>query len=644
MDVVVRTGRTKAQRGTTLLSRLLEGEKEEKIFFLLHVQAKAEDVKKFEEDCVTVLTQSILETEGESLQKVDGALKEINGLLRGFVSSEGLQDLHLIVAFLDGEGLLHVSHAGRAEAYILRGGSVSQITEYTKGRHTSAFAHIASGQLESRDTLVLSTQRLLRSITPAQLVQHSQHNGEFLDAIKSTLETEGEQAALVTLRVDPSSLPLGTSALPKRGRRSRTLPSSVFSSFSFLSPSALRESVEKIVGGIWSVSVLSRRCTQFFAYLVHPKRQPRAHLLILAGSLTMLLIVWVVVQVSFSSQKGKVRTELSALIEQTNGELRTAKNRHLAGDTNAANALLERAESRTKQVMDHESGLFRVEALDLLDRIRSTREDINNVVRLSPRIVVNLSTKGPAVATRGFFGLDDGEFIVYDTHSLYRVLLNTVDEPQEVAHNGEVLRGVAFSRYQTWVFLLAENGVTEVIAGQPVSMKTEDPAGWVSGNDIETYLRYLYILSPKNNQVYKYERLGNRYTAPVSYNVNGDLVGAIDMTIDSNVYILKEGGEVLKLFRGEVQPFSIRKAPDGILDGVTKLFKVFDGNLYLLNPTDRRVIVVGGGAGGEVNYLKQYVFEGEQLGELKDIYVNPDETHLYLLDEKRVYTVDLGTK
>jgi len=29
------------------------------------------------------------------------------------------------------------------------------------------------------------------------------------------------------------------------------------------------------------------------------------------------------------------------------------------------------------------------------------------------------------------------------------------------------------------------------------------------------------------------------------------------------------------------------------------------------------------------------------VGELKDLYIDPDETKLYVLDEKRIYAIDL---
>ena len=183
----------------------------------------------------------------------------------------------------------------------------------------------------------------------------------------------------------------------------------------------------------------------------------------------------------------------------------------------------------------------------------------------------------------------------------------------------------------------------ELIEGQPTAMKTDDPAGWLSGLDMETYIRFLYVLSPQNNQILKYERLSNRYSEPSEYNVNGNLENAIDMTIDADIYILKSGGEVVKLFRGESRPFSIRNLPTGALDTATKIVKPNDrSNIYFLDPEGARIIVTRtDDDSGESLYLKQYVLEGDQIGTLQDLYVDPEETQLTVLDEKRLYSINL---
>ena len=635
MDVQIRTGRTQCPRDTALVALSWDSESGERVCLLMQIHGKSRESKTLEKECSGVIQHGLLEAEGETEVRLDGTLKEINGLVKGMLVTGAIEDVHMLLAVLETDGALHVSHAGRGEAYVIRRGTASQITEHSKGRAIPAFVHIASGTVEDRDVIVLSSQRLLRALTPAQLSQISQHGEDMIDEITRTLESEKEYAVIGTISVKGEQKPTPVARSGPTGReRRRSWGTNI---------------VSRASGVVWSrISRISffkacyAGCERWWKEVNHPQKKQRAHMLLLAGVIGVLLIVWAIVQLTTSSQRGRTRIELKELVEQTDEQVRSADTRRLAGDTEAANAILRRAEEQAKQVMNNESGVFRTEALDLLDRIHSKQEEIQNISRLTPRVVVNLSTKNTSVLAQGLVGINDGEFVVFDRRSIYRVLLNALDDPETLLDEELIRDGTYFSRYQTAVFMTMDNSVVETIADQPVLMKTEDPAGWVAGLDIEGYLRYLYVLSPENNQIYKYERLSNRYSVPSEYNVNGDVREALDMTVDGNVYVLKNGGHVLKLLRGEVKPFAIRQAPEGVFEDVTKIFKSFDGNFYFLDPKNARIIVVGdSGASGEATYLKQFVLEGDQVGVLQDLYVDPDDTRLYVLDEKRLYVIDL---
>lgn len=657
MDVSVQTGHTKSPRGVSLVALEFTSQAREPVVFLSEIFSRDGETRVVEQECEAVLRHALLETEGDAAERLDSCLKELNGLLKGFIVSHAVDEVHMLLAIVDADRTLHVSHAGRAEAYLVRKGLASQITEYSPGKPVQAFVHIASGRLEGGDGVLCSTQRLLRAITPAQLTNMVQHEGKVLSAIEHSLEAEREHASLALLTVAKGAraeeqdvvVPRRTPARSRRGEQ--TL--SVFAS----SASAARNLLDlgkRVLAGVrvrgtrpkgialpWDR--LRSVLTSFTRDLADPKRKKRAHMLLLAGALAVFLGIWATTHLLTTSQRSKTKAELQELMTQINEEIQTAENRRIIGDIDSANAVLRRAEDRAKQVMDNESGLFRMEALDLLDTIRSKQEGLNNVIRLSPRVVANIASEAPEATIRGLIGVGEGEFLAYDQHDLYRVVLNAVEDAKRAADGSDVIVGGTWlSRFSTSAFLTSGHTLVEVADGQVTATKTDDPAGWVSGIDIEGYLRYLYVLSPENKQIYKYERQTARYGAPVGYNVNGDLTGALDMAIDGNVYVLKEGGTVLKLFRGEAQPFSVRRAPDGVLAGATKLFKVGSGNFYFLDPSRKRVIVTAdSGPTGESGYVRQYVLEGDQVGTLTDLYVDPEQTRLFVSDEKRIYAIDI---
>src|SRR3989344_504637 len=651
MDIAVYTGKTRALEDTLLAAESFEMAAE-RGFLLLQIDADGAAARTFRREALTLVQHVLGETEGTTSKRVDSSLKELNGLIKGMILSKSLSDVHALVAVLDEDSVMHVSHAGRAEAYVIRGNAASQITEYSRGKPSPTFIHIASGQLEPGDTVVLSTQRLLRTFTPAQLAHLAPKSDLLVGEIKDGLEADGEQAALVAIRLAgkapaaaperrktraaASSNPLASimpamsgalKQLTDQGQQFMKRPTSSRSRSS--KSSSISQQVSKFMNNLWKD-------------LRNPARKKRAHLLLIAGVLALFLIVWTVANLSSFQQRSQAKAQLNQLIEQANEDIRTAETRRIAGDFDSSNAILERAEESARQIIAHESGLYRSDALVQLDRIRAKREEINNVTRLSPIDMVNIATKKPTVDTIGFIGLGDEEFIVFDKQDLYRVLHNTVEDPDRLSEEELILLGTNFPRFQTRTFQVTGNSIIELISGQPTIMKTDDPAGWIAGKAMETYLRYLYILSPENNQIYKYERLSNRYGAPAGYNVNGELEDALDLAIDGDLYVLKENGVVQKLLRGEVQPFVIRHLPEGALETATKVYKAPEGHLYFLDPENASIVVTtDGGSTGEAAYVRQFVLEDEKIEELKDIWVDDAESNLYVLDKKRLYKIAL---
>jgi hypothetical protein len=655
MELIVATGTTKSNAAISLAPVVLDGIKGEQACLLLQIHAHPRDAKMLEEECVTIVRHALFESDGESWHRLDGALKELNGLFKGFIASGAVSDIHAVISFVDREQSIHLSHAGRGEAYLVRHGAASQVTEFSKGKPIPMFVHIASGELEAGDTVLLATQRLLRIVTPAMLAQMAVRHTQVIEELTAQLEGEREMAALACLHV-PNIKPLHDmlkpeeeSSSPRRPRRgeSRLGAASILSTGAGLLKSAgkavtpMFSRMMKQGGSSGMMGSWKKRFTSFASDLRHPERKKRAHLLILAGAVALFIVLWLLFQMTTLSQQSKSRAQLQEIMKQVEDNLKSAESKRLLGDMDAANAILARAEDQAKQVMSSDTGLFRSEALTLLDKVRTKKEEITNVIRVSPRLVVNLATKNSSISAQGLIGIADGEFLVYDRQQTYHVLLSSVEDGRVLTEGDSILRGTSFDRLKSSVFLASGNGLIEFLGGQSTVMKTEDTGGWPAGRDVEAYLRYLYILST-DGKIYKYERLSNRYGPSVQYNVNGDLSNALDMTIDQSVYVLKDGGEVVKLFRGEAQQFAVHGAPAGVLKGATRVVKPAGGHLYFMDPEKKRIIVIADNApSGDVSYVRQYILEGEQVGTLQDLYVDPDESHLYVLDEQRLHVLDI---
>ncbi|MFH1012182.1 MAG: hypothetical protein V1760_00320, partial [Candidatus Peregrinibacteria bacterium] len=162
---------------------------------------------------------------------------------------------------------------------------------------------------------------------------------------------------------------------------------------------------------------------------------------------------------------------------------------------------------------------------------------------------------------------------------------------------------------------------------------------WKAGLDVAAYGRNIYILSPSTNQIYKYSRLRSNYANATEYNTDATLQNAIGIAIDGNVYVLQKGGEIIKLFKSKVQPFTIEDIATDLSE-VTKIYTSIElDNLYLLDPANKQVIIIEKDRGGVARYVGQVVFE--ELPNVNDLYVDKGEANLYLLTDQKIYRVGL---
>ena len=187
-------------------------------------------------------------------------------------------------------------------------------------------------------------------------------------------------------------------------------------------------------------------------------------------------------------------------------------------------------------------------------------------------------------------------------------------------------------------FMTQTGRIIEYFDGQFAFMGTGDET-WKSGVDMAAYGRNLYILNPTDNQIYKYSRARSRYSSATEYNLDANLAGAISMAIDGNIYVLKEDGSIIKIFKGEQQSFEIEDLATDI-SSATKIFTLPEHkNMYLLDLENRRVLILEKEVGPGARYLGQIYFE--DLDDVQDFYVDKKEDKLYLLTKKAIYQVEI---
>ncbi|MEK7137208.1 MAG: hypothetical protein AAB853_02895, partial [Patescibacteria group bacterium] len=346
-ELTTSIAKTKPRGDAHLFSHVFRGEKgEQQAITLLRIDGREREVEQLVQEWYATLERSLLRAEEEPYERLEGTLKELNGLLKGTLISGNVQEVNGIVALWDdGTSSLHIAQAGRAEAYLTRKGSTVQVTESAgTSREHAQFLHISSGSIQEGDVVILCTERLLRVMTSAQMTQLIRRRGEALEGIRDILEAEKEAGVIAILAHpvrDQTEAPL-PSALP----RHRNKGASFLDRMKAKRPSAaaLRRGVKvpswnflKSFRDVQhsfgeTIAKLQRRVRKFFEDLQHPTRKRRAHLLLIAGAIIVFIGIWAGFQVSTFSKKSQTRAELEDLVDKINGDLRLAENRQLMGD------------------------------------------------------------------------------------------------------------------------------------------------------------------------------------------------------------------------------------------------------------------------------------------------------------------------
>ncbi len=166
--------------------------------------------------------------------------------------------------------------------------------------------------------------------------------------------------------------------------------------------------------------------------------------------------------------------------------------------------------------------------------------------------------------------------------------------------------------------------------------KVDDDWGEVA--DIYGFAGNIYLLDQSKNQIWKYLPTSDGYSDKREYlnkEVKVDFSGVLRMQIESSVYVLKSGGEILRFTRGDKDNFSLGGLDKGVKDPKSFFVSSDTDNLYILDSGNSRLLIVT--KTGE--YKGQ--MSGDKFGVATDLVVDEAGKKVYLLDGSKIYSVDL---
>ncbi len=651
------------------------------LYFLSKFGTGTPEARNIAENIFGMVLESLRNSKAvDPYDQFEDALKAANAEARKHAKSF-TKVPNFVIAFFDFHHL-YLSQTGESEAYLVRGASVSQISE-TVDDGQELFQNILSGQVAVDDTVLLTSSRLLRSVTASEMADiFSQSDfSEAVATLRAKLTTTTDEDLVVTTigvakkEETPSAgflskvVSKGKEVVQKTKKKSSkmsVLPKQEEAPEAPEKPAPKKKKSEADVPetlplGTASEELLPEALAPEETATEETPSEPRSsgrnaslwstfqnvlrsltalrkqkQALGIAGTLIGVLLIAVGVQYLGNFESSKT-TELRDQLDIAQESFHQAETFLIRDERTEASEALARAQEVVQGLLNSRSTKFRSNALVLLADIQNKQLEIEDAYPVQPVLLADLSLKNSEIDAKGLVKLGERLF-GFDSQKVYKTVRNVVEQGTLISSQASIIAGGAKEDQNTMIFLTDTPRIFEYREGKVESMDTQDET-WKSGIDLQTFRQFVYLLDPAENQIWKYKRNYTNFSGAIAYNQGADLSQAVSMGIDGAIFILSEDGSIQRIYQGEVTDYDFRNLPS--VPFVGKNLKLFvQPNfefLYILDPDNARVLIFRKGE-RFVTYAKQLIYD---LPDVQSFSVDDSEQKINILTKTAIYEFGL---
>lgn len=237
--------------------------------------------------------------------------------------------------------------------------------------------------------------------------------------------------------------------------------------------------------------------------------------------------------------------------------------------------------------------------------------------------------------------LSVGNILILDTTQKSLIQLDTKKKAHQILAGGDKLGEAKYVSLNGELALVFSEdiGVTRFDSSNKESKQVvKKDESWGKIVDIYGFGGNIYLLDEAKGEIYKYLPTASGYSEARQYlkkDTKADFSNAMRMQIESSVYILKKGGEILRFTQGAADHFAL-SGLDKSLSNPKSFFVSSDTDrLYLLDSGNKRLLVLD----KKGAYISQYL--SDRFADMLDLVVDEKAKLVYLLDGTKIYQMDL---
>lgn len=325
------------------------------------------------------------------------------------------------------------------------------------------------------------------------------------------------------------------------------------------------------------------------------RRLSRTRRLLFVAAIVLLVVFAQSVVFSGKSQERSQRHENAVAALARAQELVSAADAALLiQNESGARKNLQDAATELGSIPESEKAL-RNDAETVSANIQDKLQTLRHAVAVDPALVVDLANADAAMTPKSLLAVNTTLYSFNGrTDTVYRIdtekkTIETVVDAPSLAYHLQyfVPGGQNLFAYQSDGNLQQIQTAQKTLATTPVQYQNVD-------RDVRSGMVYnnrLYTLDARNGQIFRHERSGNGYAQGKSWVTDSgvDLREARSLVIDGSVYVLRTGGEVVKLTNGK-RDSAVFEAVDPALQEPLMLALSEAGTLLVLDPSQQRIV------------------------------------------------------
>lgn len=540
------------------------------------------------------------EFEGTIPEKLNAAFKEAESKF-----SKGA-DFSLILAAIFGK-VLYIIGKGQVETYLKRADKLSSLSS------VGMPSQLISGFLQDGDRLLFTTKSLATFLGDDLGKSLSLSVDMFEDEVGSKIGTSDlEDQGLSALAIEI------TEENPEIASLSTLIPPAF--------PTKPLVSFQAILGK--AMKLLSRLRACF------PKNG--------RGRLVVALVLIVIIAVGAGyqyklSRDQKIKMQFTQALQEAKDNFNNAKGLS-ALNPNEAKSKLDLAKDKINQ------------ALALKPKDADAQQFRKQIEEESPKILQEASVADFPVfldmdlVKKNFratsMSLSKDKLLLLDQEVKTAVVVDLTKKSNQILAGAEQLGEAQFGSLNGGLAFIysKDKGILKIdITNSKLSVVSKKDTNFGQIKDIYGFAGNIYLLDTVN-QVWKFLPTADGYSDAREYlskDTKADFSNALRMQIESSVYILKTGGEILRFTKGEKDNFSLGGLPSAIKDPKSIFTSSDTDNLYLLDPGNSRLLILTktGSYKGQLT--------GSKFATATDLVVDEVGKKVYLLEGGKIYSVDL---